>query len=229
MANSHAQKKIEHLQEYEAAHQKWLQEKAQKEEEAQKEPAKRGRPKKDAEKKPTGRPKGALAPGSRPDLVFQDKIKAAAGENAKFMAHSLAMWDWERPDMMDHDAVIDRIKQYFELCAHDDMRPSIEGLAVAFDCDRRQLYRWAFETHDARISQKARQYIKRAYTTLNLQLVDFLQNGKVNPVAAIFLLKNNQGYEDKTEMVLRPESQNAEVNPDQIEQYLSTTADVVTE
>ena len=35
-----------------------------------------------------------------------------------------------------------------------------------------------------------------------------MQSGKVNPVAGIFLGKNNYGYQDKTEYVLTPNQQN---------------------
>ena len=37
---------------------------------------------------------------------------------------------------------------------------------------------------------------------------NYMQNGKVNPVAGIFLGKNNYGYQDTTEYVLTPNQQN---------------------
>jgi hypothetical protein len=33
---------------------------------------------------------------------------------------------------------------------------------------------------------------------------NYMQNGKINPVSGIFLGKNNFGYQDKTEMVVTP-------------------------
>ena len=36
----------------------------------------------------------------------------------------------------------------------------------------------------------------------------YMNSGKVNPVAGIFLGKNNYGYQDKTEYVLTPNQQN---------------------
>jgi len=35
----------------------------------------------------------------------------------------------------------------------------------------------------------------------------YMQNGKINPVAGIFLMKNNMGYADKQEVVLTPNQQ----------------------
>jgi len=37
-----------------------------------------------------------------------------------------------------------------------------------------------------------------------------MQNGKVNPVSGIFLMKNNFGYQDKTEIAIEPKTTNEE-------------------
>lgn len=55
---------------------------------------------------------------------------------------------------------------------------------------------------------------------------DYAQNGKINPVAAIFLMKNHFGYQDKQEVVLTPNNQLGEVTPpEELQQkYLEATA-----
>ena len=50
--------------------------------------------------------------------------------------------------------------------------------------------------------------IKKAYFLLENLWENYMQSGKVNPVAGIFLGKNNYGYQDKTEYVLTPNQQN---------------------
>ena len=40
-----------------------------------------------------------------------------------------------------------------------------------------------------------------------------MQNGKINPVAGIFLMKNNMGYQDKQEVVVTPNQQLGEQIP----------------
>ena len=37
---------------------------------------------------------------------------------------------------------------------------------------------------------------------------NYMQNGKINPVSGIFLGKNNFGYQDKTEYVVTPNTNN---------------------
>ena len=49
--------------------------------------------------------------------------------------------------------------------------------------------------------------IKKAYFMLENLWETYMSSGKVNPVAGIFLGKNNYGYQDKTEYVLTPNQQ----------------------
>ena len=44
--------------------------------------------------------------------------------------------------------------------------------------------------------------LKRAYDTINSYYEHMMNNGKINPVAGIFLMKNNMGYKDQTDYVL---------------------------
>ena len=53
----------------------------------------------------------------------------------------------------------------------------------------------------------------KAYQLLNAQMENYMQNGKINPVAGIFLMKNNMGYADKQEVVLTPNQQLGEQVP----------------
>lgn len=48
--------------------------------------------------------------------------------------------------------------------------------------------------------------LKRTMQLLDLQMVDYMQNGQINPVSGIFLMKNNFGYADKQEVVVTPQS-----------------------
>ena len=43
---------------------------------------------------------------------------------------------------------------------------------------------------------------------LTAQMEDYMQNGKINPVSGIFLMKNNMGYQDKQEVVVTPNQVN---------------------
>ena len=44
--------------------------------------------------------------------------------------------------------------------------------------------------------------LKKAMKLLDLQMTNYMQNGKINPVSGIFLMKNNLGYTDKQEVIV---------------------------
>ena len=96
---------------------------------------------------------------------------------------------------------------YFALCAQDDMKPSVAGMALAFGVDRKTIWAWANGVDSKTLPAESRNLIKKAYQLLNAQMESYMQNGKINPVAGIFLMKNNMGYADKQEVVLTPNQQ----------------------
>ena len=82
------------------------------------------------------------------------------------------------------------------------MKPSVAGLALAMDIDRR--YLWEIREGRKGKNPAVADTLKKAMKILDLQMVDYMQNGKINPVSGIFLMKNNFGYADKQEVVLAP-------------------------
>ena len=140
---------------------------------------------------------------SRPDRTAQ----LEPGENAKYVKHSLAMMDWKQPDMSRIEEVNQRILDYFQLCADNDMKPSFAGMALAFGVDRRTMWNWCNDVPGGRhLAPEIRETLKKGQQILNAQMEDYMQNGKINPVSGIFLMKNNMGYTDQQEVVLRPDS-----------------------
>lgn len=176
-------------------------------------------------KKGRGRPKGTGG-NKRPDRSDAMTPKTEPGDNRRYLIHSMAMFDWLEVDMKEPEQVRERIGQYLDLCAKDDMKPSVAGLALAFGVDRKTIWAWANGVDSAYLPAESRNFIKKVYQLLNAQMEDYAQNGKINPVAAIFLMKNHFGYVDKQEMVLTPNQQlGDQVSPEDLQRkYLEDTA-----
>lgn len=153
-----------------------------------------------------GRPKGTGG-NKRPDRTEAMSVHTEPGDNRKYLQHSLRMWDWPSVDMKEPEQVKERIGMYLQICSEDDMKPSVAGLALAFGVDRKTIWAWANGVDSAYLPNESRNFIKKAYQFLNAQMEDYAQNGKINPVAAIFLMKNHFGYQDKQEVVLTPNNQ----------------------
>jgi len=113
-------------------------------------------------------------------------------------------------DLRDAEAVRRRINEYFQIVANYGNKPTVAGLGLALNgMDRRRL--WEIRTGQTQgrgtideLPKTVRDTIKRAYRLMENLWENYMQNGKINPVAGIFLGKNNFGYQDKTEYVVTP-------------------------
>lgn len=138
----------------------------------------------------------------RPDLSESQTVHTEPGDNRKYILHSLRLAELPKLNLTSVEEVTQRIKDYFTICAEDDMKPSVAGLALAMDIDRR--YLWEIREGRKGKNPAVADTLKKAMKILDLQMVDYMQNGKINPVSGIFLMKNNFGYADKQEVVLAP-------------------------
>lgn len=136
---------------------------------------------------------------SRKDVYLQ----VDAGDNARYLQHSMEVSGLPIINSHNEHDVQQRITEYFNLCIKNDMKPSIAGLALAFHCHRNTLYEWAND-RAPEMPHECRELYKQAYRLINAQMEDYMMDGKINPVAGIFLMKNNMGYKDEQEYLLTP-------------------------
>ena len=101
-----------------------------------------------------------------------------------------------------------RIDDYFSICAEDDIKPSIASLALAFSVSRFDLYDYVNGRNEKIKNIESIHILKNAYNTINSYYEHMMNNGKINPVAGIFLMKNNMGYKDTTEHIITPNNDN---------------------
>lgn len=115
------------------------------------------------------------------------------------------------------------------------MKPSVAGLALGFGIDRRTLWKWINGVQSDFVAAESRVTLKKAYQILTAQMENYMQNGKINPVAGIFLMKNNMDYQDKQEVVLTPnqplgdQASEKELEKKYIEDVIGVSADGVIE
>ena len=143
-----------------------------------------------------------VAKKKRPGKSEQMSVQTQPGDNAKYLRHSLRIAQLDKVDMNDNEAVAARVYEYFNICADEDMKPSVAGLALALDIDRRRL--WEIREGKTGKNPAVSDTLKKAMKLLDCQMVDYMQNGKINPVSGIFLMKNNFGYADKQEVTITP-------------------------
>lgn len=122
--------------------------------------------------------------------------------NADITRHNLELFQLPYIDpYYKPEAGIERITEYLQICIKNNMKPTVEGLATAFGVDRRTLYKWVHNIDSDSLPVNFRVTLKKVYQVLNSNFTDLSINGKINPVISIFLMKNNFGYKDQTEVL----------------------------
>lgn len=150
-------------------------------------------------KKPRGKNIGeTLAPQTEP------------GDNQKYIGVSLKLFSMTKVDLHNPEQVQERLTEYFQIHFDADLKPTVAGMAMALGVDRRRLWEIKAGVTDRNqdLPTVTRDSIKRAYEIMETLWENYMQNGKINPVSGIFLGKNNFGYQDKTEYVVTPNTQN---------------------
>ena len=127
----------------------------------------------------------------------------------------MVLFNMPNIDLDNVEEVQQRLNDYFALYTSRDMKPTVAGMALCLNgMNRRTL--WAIVNdaptggagYKTALPPEVAHAIKKAYFLLENLWESYMNSGKVNPVAGIFLGKNNYGYQDKTEYVLTPNQQN---------------------
>ena len=152
--------------------------------------------------------------------------------NTKIIMKNLEIADLPEIDLMDVAQVKARIREYFEIEAKWGYKPTVAGLGMALNGMSRQRL-WEIKTGNfgntkgvaTRLPVAVTESIKKAYAIMEQWWEDYMQNGKINPVAGIFLGKNLYGYQDKTEYVITPNTDQQDYSEQDIRARLGLPAE----
>lgn len=140
----------------------------------------------------------------RPDKTEYVSTHYEKGDMSRMITNAMELANMGPVDMHDPVAVEKRMNQAFMYMIEHDMKPTVESLALAFNTNRTQMWRWREGVECGGIPEATRNVIKKAYNITNQLLTQTMADGKINPIPAIFLLKNNHGYKDQTDVVVTP-------------------------
>lgn len=141
------------------------------------------------------------------------KSGSAGGKNAldqetneRYIAHTIHLGALGSTplDYNSVEAVKERINLYFALCVSDVMKPNMAGLALSLGTNRTVLRDYVTGQQGTTVvSDQVRQLLELAFNMINALDEAYMMDGIVNPVSGIFMLKNNFGYKDTSETVVR--------------------------
>ena len=153
---------------------------------------------------------GKMQPRGRNTIMGDAALNLEPGDNTKYIQIGMELMTMEPIDLDNVGEVQKRIGEFFETYARYDTKPTVAGLAMALGFDRHELWGIVNEvpthgyTECRKIAPECRAAIKKSYNFMEQLWEIFMQNGKINPVAGIFLGKNQFGYVDKVEHVVTP-------------------------
>jgi hypothetical protein len=171
--------------------------------------------------------------GISKDMADGKWLQTEPGDNTRIVMTNMKFFDMPKVDLYDSEAVRERLCEYFRIYGEADLKPTVAGMAMALGVDRRRL--WEIKTGTAvggtgkqNLPPETLDLIKKAYEILETTMENYANAGKINPVMAIFMMKNHFGYQDKTEYVLTPnQKQDSDYDADDIrKRYLSDSTTI---
>ena len=146
------------------------------------------------------------------------KTKLDPGDNTAFLEKNIRLATWPKISIRDPEALRQRIIDYWNLLAEHDMKTSNTSLALALGIDRHALKDIVTKTYriHSPIPEECRQLLEQAFLVNNAMWEDYMVNGKINPVAGIYLGNNNFGYTNEQQVVVTPNTEQNTLNLEDI-------------
>ena len=155
------------------------------------------------------------------------------GDNTRIVQTNMKFFDMPRVDLKNPEAVRERLAEYFRIYSEADLKPTVAGMAMALGFNRRTLWAIANDQptggngYKMNLPEETTDLVKKAYEMLEISMENYANAGKINPVMAIFMMKNHFGYQDKTEYVLTPNQQTSDYDADDIrKRYLNDSTTI---
>ena len=125
-------------------------------------------------------------------------------ENAAYIAHSVKLACLDKIDRYNAEQVRQRTLDYLQMCSDDGMKPNVAGYALALGTNRMGLEAMF---RDRRTDAATYGAVDAGLTVIENVMVELMLDQKINPVTAIFLLKNHfmGTYQDASQVTVRQE------------------------
>lgn len=150
----------------------------------------------------------------RPDLSELQTPHCEPGEISKMLGQAMTLSHWPAIDTDNAEQIAERIDQYYRFCFDNDIKPDMSGMALAIGVSRSTLWKWENGVESNK-PQAIRNTLKKGREINEYLMTQLMQNGKLNPVTAIFLLKNNHGFKDQQDIIITPNNPLDNGNPEE--------------
>ena len=142
---------------------------------------------------------------------------------SRYIADVRDLMHFPKIDTSDPVQVDKRVDEYLDFCMERDAMPTLSGAALAIGVTRETL--WTWENGKYRTSGHS-DAVKKVRIAIEDAMTRMLMEGKMNPAAGIFMLKNWYGYKDNVDINVTPNTTLADqLPPERIEAQLKDLPD----
>ena len=142
---------------------------------------------------------------NRPDLAKFGYENAEPGDNTRYLRYARVSMNLPPIDISDAKQVENRINEYFDFCEQNDRKPNMIGMANWLGVSRETVNTW--KRGEYRTTTHS-DLIRKAVDVLEELWVDYMQNGRINPVSGIFLGKAMFQYQDRVDISVQGNNNN---------------------
>lgn len=106
--------------------------------------------------------------------------------------------------------IYDRAMQYFNICIEEGIKPTQEGIASALKITRWTFSAWVTGKTDK--PKEIREVLSWIHSTLEALTMQMMVEGQIQPIPALFVLKNNYGYtNDEVDMEVKESKEKVDI------------------
>lgn len=129
------------------------------------------------------------------DAVEKDRVKSGM----RIIEHTESLAMLPRVDF-NPDSIGIRTYEYLDKCKEDGVRPNLSGYALSLGTTPDGLNEMIM---DKRLTDETRAALLKGVSMVESIMITMITEQRINPVSAIFLLKNHFGYKDQSEISIK--------------------------
>lgn len=152
-----------------------------------------------------GKGSGGYRKGS--EKWLRNSQQADSATNDVSMDMWLEIYNSPAVDLSSAEAITQRMFDFVEMCKRYNVRPGVGAWCHYLGCTRDEILKWQKGRRtrfDSLLTAESAAALQKSFGLFEISWeTTFLQNGFMSPVTGIFYAKNNFGYKDESETVVK--------------------------
>lgn len=128
-------------------------------------------------------------------------LKVKSGEVRTYTQHCVRVGMLPKASLQQPNGIRENTQAYLDICLEDDMKPTFAGYCNALGHSHTIIKDAISGVIPCPV--ETREMLSRMLVLLTAETEQFMVDGKINPVAGIFLMRNHMGYTNDETLTIR--------------------------